>query len=177
MLRPVIELDDLSFLPLSGDLTPAELDQVLTRMGGYLDDETDPLTALLDTDMIIVPGGLLVTDPATGVVIEPGCCSGVEDWPGWAQVLAGTRHYFGHSPEIWAELSEDVVQVHRDSDPVPVRIDLPAAELPAMLRAVQQDLTGFLGLVRGWAPPERAGELARLLDWSLWITAPLGLPD
>ncbi|MCK2237596.1 MULTISPECIES: hypothetical protein [unclassified Crossiella] len=176
MLRPVIELDDLSFLPISGSLTPAELDQVLTRMAGYLDDEADPLTALLDSDGIVVAGGLLVTDPATGAVIEPSCCCGLEAWTDWAAVLTGHKANLGHSPDSWAELRDGVVQVHVDRDPAPARIDLPAAALPALLLAVQRDLTDFLGLVPNWAPPERADELVRLLDQELRITEPLGLP-
>ena len=28
-------------------------------------------------------GGLLLSDSATGVTIEPGCCCGVEEWSAW----------------------------------------------------------------------------------------------
>ncbi|NEB40292.1 hypothetical protein [Streptomyces sp. SID14515] len=188
-LWPVVETERFGFLPLGGDLSPAEVGTALMRIAacndvGPTDDDelpprpTDPVSGflhgLLTLDSLYAAGGLRVTDTATGVVFSPGCCDGLEDWRDW-YVLAdcGGGIGYGHDPRSsLAERLGDTVRLTVDTD----RTDSPVIELPVtglrrLLAGAERDLTEFLAVAADWVSghlPDHSAPLvaalARVLD-------------
>lgn len=132
------------------------------------------LGQFLEMDYVTACGGLVVRDLRTGVVIEPGCCQGLEDWRDWHGVLDGVHPWLGHSPAPKTEIGADVVRVwpddRRTDGPA---CEIPLADLPGHLERVRQDLLGFLDLVRKWAPYGLGDQVAPQLDEHFHISAPL----
>lgn len=186
-LWPVAEVESFGYLALSGELTPLEVGTAVMRIASWndLDPEdgvrpprpADPLGSflhgLLTVDTLFAAGGLRVTDSATGVAFLPGCCSGLEDWREWYQVLEGSGQvWFGHDPDPCAERHGETVRLTVDAEQndSPV-IELPAADLRRLLAGAEHDLAGFLALAADWADqnlPRHAAPviaaLARALD-------------
>ena len=164
---------------LSGRMSREDVGTALAAIAQYNNSqEVGPdgpalLGGLLEQERIIMCGGLLVTDTRTGVVIEPGCCQGLEDWRDWRGVLDGVHPWLGHSPDPKVEIGE-VVRVWPDENRTDgPACEIPLAELPVHLAVVQQDLLGFLGLVREWAPYGMGPRLAEAFDTHFRISAPL----
>lgn len=187
-LWPVGEHESYGYLVLDGELTPAEVGTAVMRIADCNDFEsdeehgpcpTDPLGAflhgLLTMPNLFAAGGFRVTDNATDTVfVEPGCCSGLETWRDWLEMLDGSGcAYFGHDPSSVAERVGDTVRLTLDAyakDGSPV-IELPVDQVRALVTGAQQDLRDFLGLAGTWAEqhlPTRAAAvtaaLARALD-------------
>ncbi|MFJ7911619.1 hypothetical protein [Kitasatospora sp. NPDC096204] len=177
-------------LALSGRMTSAEVGAAVWLLADGNDVEpgpeqagervarpADPLGAflhgLLTEPYPYAPGGLVVTDSATGAVFEPGCCNGLEDWREWLDVTDGSgTAWFGHDPDARAECVGRVVRLTQDAEggegPV---IELPVDELRGLLAGAERDLRGFLALAAGWAERQVpgyagavTGALARALD-------------
>ncbi|MET8544767.1 hypothetical protein ABZW03_29600 [Kitasatospora sp. NPDC004799] len=190
-------------LTLNGRLTPAEVGTAVWLLADRNDVEPDPeqadergprptdpvgafLHGLLTEPDPYAPGGLVVTDSATGAVFEPGCCSGLEDWRGWLNVTDGSgTAWFGHDPDARAERVGRVVRLTQDAgfgedrdgaaaeppgteQPV---IELPVDELRRLLAGAERDLRDFLALASSWAEEQLPGHaaavtaaLARALD-------------
>ncbi len=167
--------------------TPAQVGELVWAMVGGVDDvdrasgAVEAVDAFLggDDDAFHVPGGLRV---ASGdVVVQPGCCIGLEEWRDWLDVLAGEVVWLGHSPDVRVEQFGPVVRIWRDEDLVDPKftgphVDIPRAALPALLRDVRLDLVGFLDALGPWARstvPARADRLVAAVDRRLVISAPL----
>lgn len=183
------------FLPLGGALTPAEVGTAVMRVAACdVHDEAAPqpgdrparpadplgtfLHGLLTTDHLFVPGGLRVTDTATGAILLPGCCNGLEERGDWYAVLDGDgRASFGHDPSPLAERLGDTVRLTVDAD----RDDSPAIELPAaeprrLLAGAERDPTGFLRLAAAWAARHllgRAPQVTATLARALALPVPM----
>ncbi|MFJ6021801.1 hypothetical protein ACIQFP_20855 [Nocardiopsis alba] len=166
-IEPVLEVDHWRFLPLSGDLSPTELETFLTTWAEYNDAE-DP-RGLLDQEMTLFPGGLRVIR-ASGASVNPGCCCGLEDWREWSNLLDRTHVWMGHDPGVVQEFVGDKVRFSQEGREL--RIDLPLRDLPGLLTRVHEDLRDLLTLVER----ERGAEVAALLDRDLHISDPLDLP-
>ncbi|MFJ9446080.1 hypothetical protein ACIRRH_30110 [Kitasatospora sp. NPDC101235] len=183
-------------LTLSGRLTPAEVGTAVWRLAACNDVEPDPeqaeergprpadplgafLHGLLTEPHPYAPGGLVLSDSATGAVFEPGCCNGLEDWREWRDVTDGSgTAWFGHDPDARAECIGRVVRLTQDAgdredgeDRDDTVIELPVDELRRLLAGVEGDLLDFLALAASWAGqqvPEHAetvtAALARALD-------------
>lgn len=196
-LWPVAGLEPYTLLPLSGALGPAEVGAAVMAIAAYNDTDhpgcdgpprpADALGAFLSglsaTDTPLAPGGLRVSDSATGATLVPGCCNGLEEWRDWLEVVdddgdgvAG----FGHDPSPLAERRGLQVRltVDADQDGGPV-IELPVAELRRLLAGVEGDLTGFLGAAADWAArqlPGHAHSVTAALAAALDLPAP-GVPS
>ncbi|MFJ4199602.1 hypothetical protein ACIP2Y_08195 [Streptomyces sviceus] len=187
-LWPIGEHDSYGHLVLDGELTPAEVGTAVMRIadcnGFEPEEEREPcptdqlgtfLHGLLTMPDLVANGGFRVTDDATGTVfVEPGCCSGLETWRDWLEVLDGTGcSYFGHDPFSVAERVGDTVRLTLDAhakDAGPM-IELPVHQLRTLVAGAQQDLRDFLSLAATWAeqslPAQAAAvtaALARALD-------------
>ncbi|MEU6883103.1 hypothetical protein [Streptomyces sp. NPDC046712] len=166
-LWPVADIEPFSYLPLSGELTPAEVGTAVMRIAGCNDIDpegddrpprpADPLGSflhgLLTFDTLFAAGGMRVTDSSTGITFLPGCCSGLEDWRDWLEVLDGSgRAFFGHDPDPFAERVADNVRLTVDAEQSdsPV-IELSVTELRRLLDDAVHDLTNFLALAGDWA--------------------------
>ncbi|MFE7334015.1 hypothetical protein [Streptomyces griseus] len=188
-LWPVVDTERFGFLPLGGDLSPAEVGTALMRIAACNDVDpaddgelpprpADPvggfLHGLLHLDNLYAAGGLRVTDTATGVVFSPGCCDGLEDWRDWYVVAdCGGGIGYGHEPQssLAGRLGDTVrltVDTDRTDSPV---IDLSVTELRRLLADVERDLTGFLAAAADWVSEHLPGHsaplvaaLARVLD-------------
>jgi hypothetical protein len=130
-------------------------------------------------------GGLRVD--GDGVVLNPGCCVGLDEWRDWLLVAGGEVIDLGHSPDALVEHRGPVVRVWRTGgllpsgsvpEPDEPHIDIPRDALPERLGAVQRDLVGFLTALHPWARGIRADladPLAAAVDRRLRISAPLGV--
>lgn len=147
---------------------------------------TDPAEAIEDYltcgEGDFAPGGLRVGDG--NVVVDPGCCVGLDEWRDWLGVTGGAVIDLGHDPDPLIEHRGPVVRVWQDAgqlpsgpafDPDEPHIDIPRHTLPDLLDAVQQDLAGFLTALHPWARGISAGladALTAALDRRLQISAP-----
>ncbi|MEV7003819.1 hypothetical protein AB0N62_40085 [Streptomyces sp. NPDC093982] len=185
-LWPVTEVEPFSFLPLSGNLKPAEVGTALMRIVGCndIDPEDDrpprpaePLDAflhgLLTFDILYAAGGLRVTQTSTCTEFLPGCCNGLEEWRDWYEVVDGSGYAsLGHNPAPSAERLGEMVRLTVDAEQhdSPM-IELTVAELRRLLAGAERDLTDFHALAADWLSqhlPDHAvpvtGALARVLD-------------
>ncbi|MFI6906056.1 hypothetical protein ACIBKY_32670 [Nonomuraea sp. NPDC050394] len=164
-LWPVAEVESYGYLPLNGDLSPAEVGTAVMRIAecNNVDPtDSDPprpadsieafLHGLLTMDDLFASGGLRVTDTTSGVVLLPGCCSGLEEWRDWFLAIDGAVVSFGHDPSPLVERTGDLVRMTLDAEQAgsPI-IEAPAAELRHQLNHAETDLTHFRNLVSTWA--------------------------
>ncbi|MFE2274318.1 hypothetical protein ACFXB4_34520 [Streptomyces lavendulae] len=195
-LWPVAETGQISFLPLSGGLSPDEIGTALMRIAACNDvdpaddDDLPPrpaeplsrfLHGLLNLDSLYAAGGLRVTDNSTGITFSPGCCDGLEDWHDWYQVVDGSGVIgYGHDPEpSLAERLGDTIRLTVDTDrnDSPV-IELSVAELRHLLAGAERDLTEFLAAATDWIAehlPDHSAPLAAALARVLALPPP-GIP-
>jgi hypothetical protein len=197
-LWPVAEIEPFGFLPLSGELSPAEVGTVVMCIAVYnnvgSDGDHAPQSATaLDSllhgllrleDDLVAPGGLRVIDTSTNVTFLPGCCDGLESRRDWYRFVDdGNLLGFGHDPvSPVAERFGDTVRltVNAEQHDSPV-ITLSVTELRHLLAGAERDLADFLALAADWAsgylPDYRApvtAALARALD--LPVPAQTGAP-
>ncbi|MEU3641839.1 hypothetical protein AB0E59_00565 [Lentzea sp. NPDC034063] len=174
--RAVVEVTG-SHVALSGRMSQDEVGAVLAAIADYNsgeEDEPAPLHGLLEADGVIMAGGLVVRDAGSGVAIEPGCCTGLEDWREWRNLADGGALWNGHSPGVAVEFGDDAVRMWHHPAPVdgPVCV-IPLVDLTAHLEGVRRDLLGFLERVREWAPDGLGDALAARFDEEFRISAPL----
>jgi hypothetical protein len=189
-LWPVAEIEAFGFLPLSGELSTAEVGTAVMRIVACNDIDPDGdrpprpadpvesfLHGLLTFDTLFAAGGLRVTDDSTGVTFQPGCCDGLEDWRDWHQLVGdGRRLGFGHDPSPVAERSGEAVRLTVDAEQSdsPV-IELSTTELRDLLTGVERDLADFLSLAADWASrhlPAHCVSVTAALARVLGIPAP-----
>ncbi|WP_339135986.1 hypothetical protein WJM95_31990 [Streptomyces sp. f51] len=193
-LWPVAEFEPFAFLPLSGELSPAEVGTAVMRIAECNnvgpDDGRPPrpvaalesfLHGLLTFDTLFAAGGLRVTDNTTGVAFLPGCCDGLEDWRDWQRFDDGGLLGFGHAPvspiaERFGNTIRLTVNAERSDSPV---IELPTNELRRLLAGAERDLADFLALAADWASgqlPDHCSAvtaaLARVLDFPTPVVRP-----
>ncbi|MFE5106001.1 hypothetical protein [Streptomyces sp. NPDC056663] len=195
-LWPVAEIKSFGFLPLSGELSPAEVGTAVMRIASCNDIDPDGdrpprpaaaldsfLHGLLTFDNLYAAGGLRVTDKSTGVTFLPGCCDGLEDWRDWHQFVDdGSLLGFGHDPvspiaERFGDTVRLTINAERSDSPV---IELCVTELRHLLTGAERDLSDFLTLATDWSSRHLPGHctsvtaaLARVLD----LPAPAITPD
>ncbi|WP_017596074.1 hypothetical protein [Nocardiopsis potens] len=188
-LWPVAGVEAWSLLPLSGGLAPDEVGTAVMAIAACNDIDPAPevdgrpprpgdplqgfLHGLLTMGDLFASGGLRVQDTATGAVLVPGCCSGLDERRDWYEVTDGEgRAGFGHDPSPLAERVGETARLTADADQEggPV-IELPVTELRRLLAGAERDLAGFLDSAAAWAAgrlPDQAGPvtaaLARALD-------------
>jgi hypothetical protein len=147
-------------------------------------DTAEAIEAYLSCDdEDYAPGGLRVA--AGDVVIDPGCCVGLDQWRDWLDVVDGKVIDLGHDPDVLLEHRGPVIRLWQDkhqllpgelpgpSDPY---IDIRRDDLPLLLQGVRQDLVGFLAALHRWAHhivPDSADLLTVAVDRRLRISAPL----
>jgi hypothetical protein len=167
--------------PLGRSMSQEELGAVVARLvsDNVLPDGpsvAETLTPLLEREALALSGGLRVlSDSAT---IEPGCCSGVENWRDWYRVLDGGRSpWLGHHPTPWLERVGDHVVVWAEGGlkgaPEGPSIQFSEAELKTALEQVRVDLDSFVSQVRIWSSRigfEETERLSALLTRSLRVT-------
>ncbi|WP_241480306.1 hypothetical protein [Nocardiopsis halotolerans] len=171
-LWPTAPLGAYGLLPLSGAVAPAEIGTAVMSVAEYNDDGdgglSEPLGAflhgLVDGDPPLVPGGLRITDTATGVTLLPGCCDGLEDRGDWWEVVdGGGPVFFGHDPSPIAERVGDTVRltVDAEADGGPV-IETTATDLRRLLADAERDLADFLRATAAWTAPHLPGHADRV---------------
>ena len=187
-LWPVAESPPDRLLALSGELSSRELGTAMAVLTSYNkgqrvrrarapEDSLEQVGRLLATECVIAPGGLRIRGTATGVTAVPGCCSGLEDWRDWLDLMNGDEPWLGHDPWPRVEHAGAVARLWPDGDrPEGLPIDLPLAQLPQLLGSVRDQLVGFLGAVEEWATshtPSIAAAVVAKLDEDLALSAPL----
>lgn len=194
-LWPVDSAEPSSFMALNGMLAPSAIGTAVMSIAWHnsrADDGTDSfrsqpldpigelLHGLLTTEDPFVAGGLRVVDNASGAVLLPGCCNGLEERGDWRFVVDGRGGVcsvgFGHDPDPAAERAGDRVRLFVDSerDDSPV-FDVPVEELKRLLEGAERDLADFLELVPVWAAeyvPSHASELTAAVARALVLAGP-----
>ncbi|GAB3183342.1 hypothetical protein GCM10027259_38420 [Micromonospora palomenae] len=130
LVGPAVTDDDLSVIPTS----------VAEAVEAYLAARDDSHAA----------GGLRVSDG--DVVIDPGCCVGLDEWRDWGSVLRGQPPYLGHDPDVFLEDRGAVLRLWQHAvaapsaaaGPAGPHVDISRAQFPGLLRGVRRDLTGLL---------------------------------
>ncbi|WP_141976361.1 hypothetical protein [Saccharothrix saharensis] len=119
-------------------------------------------------------GGLRV---GTGdLVLDPGCCFGLDEWRAWVDIAAGGTADLGHDPGLLVEHLGEVVrltEVDDDDEPAGRVVELPRAELRELLHEVRSDLLGFLDALGEWARrtvPAQADRFVAAVDRRLAIS-------
>ncbi|MBB5081882.1 hypothetical protein HNR40_007377 [Nonomuraea endophytica] len=183
-LWPVAEVESYGYLPLNGQLSPAEVGTAVMRIADCNNvdptaDEpprpADPLEAslhgLLTMEDLFASGGLRVTDTSTGVIVLPGCCSGLEEWRDWFLAIDGAVVSFGHDPAPGVERIDDTVRLTVDTEQNnSPSIEMNVADLRQLLAGAEKDLTDFLDLASDWATshlPDHAGAVATAIARAL----------
>ncbi|MEU9398242.1 hypothetical protein [Streptomyces sp. SID4985] len=194
-LWPVAECGAYGFLPLGGALSHVEVGTAVMCIAacnnvdlegeGRPKPPTDPLGnflhGLLTMDDLFAAGGLRVTDTATGIVLSPGCCNGLDERRDWLAVIDGDGWAsFGHDPSPLAERTGDVARLTVDAEQQdsPV-IELPITDLRRLLADAERDLAAFHRLAIGWAAlhvPDYAVPVCAALARALDLPAPAVLP-
>ncbi|WP_233617999.1 hypothetical protein [Actinomadura sp. WAC 06369] len=186
-LWPVAWSEPFGYMPLHGALDSVEVGTAVMRIVETNSDDVegeprtgDPigvfLHGMLAEESLFAPGGMRVTDTATGTTLLPGCCSGIEEWREWLTVINGSAStgWLGHDPSPHAERQGDTVRLtvdaERDAGPT---IELSVPELRRLLAEAERDLIAFHRLAAAWAAryvPDHTGPvvtaLARVLDIS-----------
>nr|WP_202501473.1 hypothetical protein [Streptomyces sp. SID5785] len=175
---PVAARAPFTFLELGAAMTPDEVGTAVMSLAACNDVEPDDagpprpagaldgfLHGLLTLDPLFAAGGLRVTDTRTGVRLDPGCCTGLEDRGDWWAVVDETRPaaWFGHDPTPAAERDGATIRLTVDAEAArPERIEVSAAALRGLLAGVEDDLAGFLRLAGAWADERLPGHADRV---------------
>jgi hypothetical protein len=171
-----------SVLSLSGRLSAAEVGTVMAVIADYSVPATDEdavgadgpelIRRMIDAECLIASGGLRIRDTTNGVVVNPGCCFGLENWRDWLDVVHGGTPWLGHDPSPWIEQAGQTILIWPDggeqaTPPLGPPIEIPTIELLELIDAAQHQLRDFLGLVEPWADMlqlPRPQELLTVLD-------------
>ncbi|SFR29803.1 hypothetical protein SAMN04488564_121127 [Lentzea waywayandensis] len=175
-MKAVVEVTGGDSVVLSGRMSREEFDAALAAIDEYNRDEDapEPFPGLPEQECLIMSGGVRLQDTGSGVVIEPGCCAGLEEWRQWLWLLDGERPWLGHSLDPGLEFRADVARLWPDAEDADgPACEIRIAEVRAHLEGVRQDLLGFLELVRRWAPHGLGEQLAAAFDEHFHISAPL----
>ncbi|TRO59809.1 MULTISPECIES: hypothetical protein [unclassified Streptomyces] len=187
-LWPVADSPPDRLLVLSGELSSRELGTAMAVLTSYNKgqrerrprapkDSLEQVGRLVATECVVAPGGLRIRDTVTGVTAVPGCCSGLENWRDWLDLMNGDEPWLGHDPTPRIEHAGAVARLWPDGDrPEGLPIELPLAQLPQILGSVQDRLVGFLGAVEAWATsqtPSIAAAVVAKLDEDFAVSAPL----
>ncbi|MFJ3921975.1 hypothetical protein [Streptomyces sp. NPDC090022] len=160
--------DGGELLALDGGMTPAAVAAALAVIADHNDagpgDQDGGLVRrLLAADGLLAPGGVRLRDVATGAVIPPSCCFGLESWREWAALAQGEEPvWLGHGPVPELEFTGELVRVSHGEVCVALRQDL----VPDLLYDVQSQLIGFLARVEEWG----GSALAGVLDEAFQVT-------
>lgn len=165
------------YLILSGDLTPADVGTAMAAIAAYNHSSITPdgeeddrpgsavlIQRIIDAECLLAPGGLRVRDTESGVTVNPGCCSGLEDWQGWNRLVMrqSDAPWLGHDPSPWVEHLGQAIRIWPDGGMGPTTgttpaglspIEVPAARLPSLVADARNQLQGFLNLLEPWAQP------------------------
>ncbi|WUS63765.1 hypothetical protein OG618_10100 [Kitasatospora sp. NBC_01246] len=189
-LWPVGPYEPYGFLPLGAAMSPADVGTAVMQIADHNEAEPGPgeepagsgdpagrfLHGLLTSEYPVAPGGLRVFAPATGTVLRPGCCNGLEEWRDWYEVLDGDGFaLFGHDPTPQARREGTLVRLTPDGavrdGPV---IELPLDGLRRLVTGAADELAAFLRLADAWAAehhPDRRAPLAAALARAVGLGA------
>lgn len=90
-------------------------------------------------------------------VVMPGCCAGLEQWPGWDGIVDGVVPWMGHDP--WPVVTRDGERIlaYPDGKTGPPLIIFELQRFRDSLEAAKADLRGFLEPLREWIQIQAPG--------------------
>ncbi|HTJ69552.1 MAG TPA: hypothetical protein VL551_18590 [Actinospica sp.] len=178
---------------LDGRIPPDEIGALIWQVAmGCLPESADgcgedvsaaeAVRGIIAAEALAICGGLRAENGA-GAVIDPGCCSDLEEWREWARFAERPALWLGHDPSPWVEYRDSCLRLHPDGgmQPRPMSgqtgfVEFSHDELSDVLRTVRRDLLGFLDALSLWARrivPEQAAELVDVFDVHFQISQPL----
>ncbi|MFO0800954.1 MAG: hypothetical protein U0804_26105 [Gemmataceae bacterium] len=156
---PIADRPPFSFVPLSGDMTDAEVGTVMAQLMKDNDVPAGPtaadwLAGVVAADHLILSGGIQASDGDRE--INPGCCCGLEGRREWTTGLAsGAQPWTGHDPAPRVEWAGDAARIWSDgaitAAPDAFAVECERSRFAAELWHVERDLTAFVGRVTRWA--------------------------
>lgn len=156
----VADYKPFSHIQLYDEMTDLEVGLIFAQLVQYNDLENgdnanDVLYRAIESETLILPGGLQVKSTANEL-IYPGCCCGLEEWREWLDFLTTERSpWLGHDPSPWFEMVDGFVRIWSDggmdSAASGFHIDFEQSTFETELSRVQQDLSTFLVKIEAWA--------------------------
>ncbi|WP_392532746.1 hypothetical protein [Nostoc sp. C117] len=145
---------------LYGEITDEEVGLLFAQLVDYNNleregDAKEVLHRVIESETLILPGGLQVRSTADEL-IRPGCCCGLEEWREWVDFLTTRRSpWLGHNPSPWVEMVDGFVRIWSDggvdSTTDVFHLDFEQSTFETELSKVQQDLSAFLVKIEAWA--------------------------
>ncbi|GEM_PF-2333640 len=142
------------WVDLTGDAADADVANAVAALACYGDEpEGETLEQVLRSMMAkenrVVAGGLRAE--RDGVIIEPGCCCGLERWRDWFDVKpGGDSPWLGHDPDAYVECATERAIIHADAAPGAEAIAVDYAELSAARIAADATFTDFVRRLQEW---------------------------
>jgi hypothetical protein len=146
-----------SFIRLSGQSTANEVAFLVGTLSSYGTSNQTPAKSpeeLVRTFPKILPGGFASVDDTQ--TIYPSCCSGLENWSDWLDVLSsGESPWMGHDPAPFIELVDGRVHIWADGGlgdkPASVAsVVFTIAQFESALRRAVADLEEFTIPLCAW---------------------------
>src|ERR1043165_4075980 len=116
-----ISKDKFFFVRLYPEITDEDLGSVmlsacsLASVEIVKENPLKTLKAFVSDEGFVLEGGLLFKENGE-VKVGPGCCSGLEDWCDWFDVLNGEVDIWtGHDPSNLIEINKDIIKIWCDS--------------------------------------------------------------
>lgn len=131
---------------------------------------------LVRLERTFLPGGLQLE--AEGIVVRPGCCADLTDWPDWFGLPDGKAPDLGHGPGSVFEFDGEIIRFWPDADDEDWgsldgrRLEIRCQDLPGLLQSVHRDLAGFLDALRAWVrnlEPSRADQVVAAVSGYLHV--------
>jgi hypothetical protein len=170
------EIDELSWIRLSAEMTQPEIGAFFAQLAGYNQIDRSQsrdaiLAEIIAADSLALAGGIQAV--FEDQVILPSCCCDLESWREWQDFLqTGETPWLGHDPSPWLEQVGDVIRIWSDgglgdSMKNAFKIEVARFELEQALQVVERDLLGFRFCIESWCEVigfERASELAQKVE-------------
>ena len=171
---PTLPFDAPAHVRLHADMSELAIGSVMATFARYntaadahgsiADHEL--LTLALERERLLLPGGVVATDDASGIEVAPGCCAGLEQWHEWTDFLVdGQSPWLGHDPSPFLESVGGNVDIccEQGEPTVSVRLTLSLADFTQELAAVESHLRAFSPQARKWADEMIPSHAARLI--------------
>jgi hypothetical protein len=176
---PTLSVDAPAHVRLHGDMSALEIGSVVATLVRYNNSEQhatgmaspERLRTVLTGERIILPGGVMAHDDASGITITSGCCCGLEEWRVWVDFLDhGDSPWLGHDPSPYLVRHDDAIDIcvmHGEPESE-VRLSMSRSDYVRQLGMVEQQLSGAVTALRTWAdtyvPDDSTALVARFVS-------------
>jgi len=135
----------------------------------HIQTPREAMDALLKRKGGVIAGGLIARKG--GLILEPGCCAGLEDWPVWQEIRRGEPGpWLGHDPAPWIDTSGPAAILHTDGGQAADGIlpqedetlEVTYEEIASAAHLAGETLAAFLVSFERWLRTVNRGRATRL---------------